>query len=105
MKKTPSEPMIEPCPLPPRRCSSRPLSTSQTVIELSLPEAAMRRLSRLNAIAGASATVVCPLLERSRSLRLVAVSQSLMVLLRKVPVARSLPSGLKTRRVAPKRLL
>ncbi len=31
--------------------------------------------------------MVCPLLERSRSLRLVAVSQSLIVLLRKVPVA------------------
>ncbi len=104
MKKTPSEPITEPC-TPPRRCNSRPVSTSQTVTELSLPEAAMRRLSRLNATAGASANAAWPLLERSRSLRLVAVSQSLIVLLRYVPVASSLPSGLKSIRVAPKRLL
>ena len=47
----------------------------------------------------------CPLLDRSRSLRPVAVSQSFTVLLRKVVVARSRPSELKTSRVAPKKLL
>src|SRR5688500_12697559 len=43
--------------------------------------------------------------DKFRNSRPVAVSQSLTVLLRNVVVARSLPSGLNTKRVAPKKLL
>ena len=104
MKYTPAiEAMVPPAPRL-RVCSSRPLLTSQTLTE-SVPEAAaIRLLSLLKAMNGEIPIPPCGPLEILRNSRPVLVSQSLIELLRNVAVANKRPSGLKTRRVAPKKL-
>src|SRR5436190_15357661 len=75
---TPSAPMNDP-PAPVKVCTSRPVVTSQTVIELFPPDAASKRLSGLNANTGERLVVFCPPVERLRSSRPVAISHNLIV--------------------------
>ncbi len=79
------------------------MAISQTLIVFSPPLVATRRLSRLKAIAG---TVYEPpaLPESTRSSRPVETSHSLTLLSLKEAVASSRASGLKTKRVAPRKL-
>src|SRR5882762_6065109 len=105
IKEKPSADMKVDCPPPASVCNSCPEIASQTFTELLPAAAASRRPSALKATTGERPVEFWPPVDRLRSSRPVAVSHNLIVLLRKVPVASRRPSGLNTRRVAPKKLL
>src|ERR1041385_289514 len=88
----PNEEMNEFGP-PAKPCSSRPVATSKIFTVLLLPETASSLPSGLKAKTGERLDVFCPPVDKSRSSRPVAVSQSLIVFERNVAIAHSRPSG------------